>query len=68
METVKNTAQSIIANMTPLPKTYKAAVFESKGAKLTIKDIDLELPEAGQVLVKVSATGVCHSDAAVQAG
>lgn len=54
--------------MPSLPKTYKAAVFESKDAKLTIKDIDLKEPEKGQVLVKVLATGVCHSDAAVGAG
>lgn len=54
--------------MSSLPKTYKAAVFESKDSKLTIKDIELKQPERGQVLVKVLATGVCHSDAGVQAG
>ena len=51
-----------------LPETYKAAVFESKGAPLTIKDLPLELPKAGEVLVKVLATGICHSDALVQQG
>lgn len=46
-----------------LPKTYKAASFESKGAeKLTLKDVDLKQPEKGQILVKVLACGVCHSD------
>jgi D-arabinose 1-dehydrogenase-like Zn-dependent alcohol dehydrogenase len=51
-----------------LPKTYKAASFEKKDDKLTLKDVELKLPEPGQVLVKVLATGVCHSDCAVQAG
>ncbi|KAI9783234.1 MAG: hypothetical protein M1839_004074 [Geoglossum umbratile] len=51
-----------------LPKTYKAAVFESKGAPLVIKDLPLELPKAGEVLVKVLASGVCHSDVMVQNG
>jgi len=51
-----------------LPKTFKAAVFEKADAPLTIKDIPLELPKQGEILVKVLASGVCHSDAMVQAG
>lgn len=51
-----------------LPRSYKAAVFESAGAPLTIKDVPLEEPKPGQVLIKVLATGVCRSDAAVQEG
>lgn len=51
-----------------LPETYKAAVFESKGAPLTFKQVKLELPKPGEVLVKVLACGVCHSDAVVQQG
>src|SRR4051812_7408709 len=51
-----------------LPKTYKAAVFESTGAPLTLKDLPLKMPKPGQVLVKVIATGVCHSDSLVQQG
>jgi len=54
--------------MPSLPKTYKAAVFEKKNAPFTIKDVELKLPKAGEVLVKVIATGVCHSDAGAQAG
>lgn len=52
--------------MTPLPKTYKAAVFEEKGKPLVIKDIELKKPEDGQILVKVIACGVCHSDTMAQ--
>lgn len=52
--------------MPELPKEYKAAVFEAKGAPLTFKQVKLEKPKDGEVLVKVLACGVCHSDAAVQ--
>jgi len=51
-----------------LPSEYKAAVFESKGQPLTFKQLKLELPKPGEVLVKVLACGVCHSDNAVQHG
>jgi D-arabinose 1-dehydrogenase-like Zn-dependent alcohol dehydrogenase len=51
-----------------LPQEYKTAVFESKGAPLTFKQVKLELPKDGEVLVKVLACGVCHSDAVVQQG
>jgi Zn-dependent alcohol dehydrogenase len=32
-----------------LPQEYKVAVFESKGAPLTIKKVKLELPKEGEV-------------------
>ncbi|KAI9770395.1 MAG: hypothetical protein M1840_003281 [Geoglossum simile] len=51
-----------------LPKTYKAAVFESKDAPLVLRDLPLEPPKAGEVLVKALATGVCHSDVVAQKG
>ena len=54
--------------MAPLPKTYKAAVLEKKDASFTLKDVELKLPSSGEVLVKVLACGVCHSDAGVQSG
>ena len=54
--------------MTELPKTYKAAVFEAKDEKLALRDIELKKPEPGFVLVKVLATGICHSDRIVQSG
>jgi len=40
--------------MPSLPKTYKAAVLEKPNAPFVIQDRELKLPEAGQVLVKVS--------------
>lgn len=51
-----------------LPKTYKALVVKSAGAPLELIDVDLKHPEAGQVLVKVLACGVCHSDVGMQQG
>ncbi|KAK0630217.1 chaperonin 10-like protein [Bombardia bombarda] len=51
-----------------LPKTYKAAVFPRAGAPLEIWDVPLKQPGRGQVLVKVLACGVCHTDAFIQSG
>lgn len=50
------------------PKTCKAAVISEIGAKLEVKDVDVPEPQAGEVLIKVAACGVCHSDSAVQEG
>lgn len=51
-----------------LPTTYKAAVFESKGTKLALRDVVLQQPGPGYILVKVLACGICHSDLFVQQG
>ena len=40
----------------------KAAVLEKFGAPLTVRDIDLAEPKAGEVLVRLVACGVCHTD------
>lgn len=66
--TVQSISNTFASTMVSLPKTYKAATFEKKGEGLTVKDVELKHPSNGQVLVKVLATGVCHSDAGVQAG
>ena len=50
-----------------IPKTFKAAVFKSKGESLVFEDRPTPQPKQGELLVKVLATGVCHSDAIVQA-
>ena len=46
----------------------KAAVAWKAGAPLSIEEIDLELPKKGEVLVKIIATGVCHTDAFTLSG
>jgi len=40
----------------------KAAVAWKSGAPLTIETVDLEGPKAGEVLVEIKATGICHTD------
>ena len=40
----------------------KAAVLYGVGQPLRIENVDIDTPQAGEVLVKTSATGVCHSD------
>ena len=42
--------------------TMKAAVLESFGQPLAIKHLPIPVAEAGQVLVRVAASGVCHTD------
>lgn len=46
----------------------KAAVAWKAGAPLSIEEVDLELPKKGEVLVKIVATGVCHTDAFTLSG
>ena len=40
----------------------KAAVFYEPHVPLTVEEIDLEGPKAGEVLVDLVGAGVCHSD------
>jgi len=42
-------------------KTRAAVAFQA-GKPLEIVEVDLEGPKAGEVLVEVKATGVCHTD------
>ena len=46
----------------------KAAVAWEAGKPLTIEEIDIEGPKAGEVLVRMVATGVCHTDAYTLSG
>ena len=41
----------------------KAAVTHCKGKNFKIEDVELALPKQNEVLVKIIATGVCHTDA-----
>ena len=43
-------------------KTRAAVAFEAK-KPLEIIELDLEGPKAGEVLVEIMATGICHTDA-----
>ncbi len=46
----------------------KAAVAYEAGQPLTIEDVDLDGPRAGEVLVEIKATGVCHTDEFTRSG
>ncbi|CAJ2505541.1 Uu.00g129350.m01.CDS01 [Anthostomella pinea] len=45
-----------------LPKTYKQAVFEEAGQPLQLRDVPMKQPGSNEILVKVQACGVCHTD------
>ena len=40
----------------------RAAVLEATGEPLVLEELQLEAPQAGEVLVRLHASGVCHSD------
>lgn len=46
----------------------KAAVAWAAGEPLSIEEVDVMMPKAGEVLVKIVATGVCHTDAFTLSG
>jgi len=45
-----------------MTKTMKAAVLHKTGTKLAIEKLPIPEPGPGDILVKVTACGVCHSD------
>lgn len=46
----------------------RAAVAFAAGKPLEVIDVDLEGPQAGEVLVEMMATGICHTDAFTLSG
>ena len=46
----------------------KAAVIFEKSGKFSLESLDLSAPNDDEVLVKVVATGICHTDLAARAG
>jgi len=46
----------------------RAAVAWQAGKPLSIEEVDLAGPQAGEVLVRIVATGVCHTDAFTLSG
>src|SRR5712692_6234453 len=43
-------------------RTVKAAVVHALAQDMVVEDLDIEDPRAGEVLVRMVATGVCHTD------
>ena len=46
----------------------RAAVAWEAGQPLTVEEIDLDGPKSGEVLMRIVATGVCHTDAYTLSG
>jgi S-(hydroxymethyl)glutathione dehydrogenase/alcohol dehydrogenase len=46
----------------------RAAVAWKAGEPLTIETVDLDGPRAGEVLVEIKATGICHTDEFTRSG
>jgi aryl-alcohol dehydrogenase len=48
--------------------TTRAAVVEKPGAAFTVQEVTLDEPRADEVLVRMVAAGLCHTDLGVRAG
>jgi S-(hydroxymethyl)glutathione dehydrogenase / alcohol dehydrogenase len=46
----------------------RAALARAAGSPLEITEVDLEGPKAGEALVEIKATGICHTDAFTLSG
>src|SRR5437762_3132582 len=46
----------------------RAAVAHKAGAPLSIETVQLQGPKAGEVLVEIKATGICHTDEFTRSG
>jgi S-(hydroxymethyl)glutathione dehydrogenase/alcohol dehydrogenase len=46
----------------------RAALARAAGAPLEVTEVNLEGPKAGEVLVEVKATGICHTDEFTRSG
>lgn len=51
-----------------MERTMKAAVVRKFGQPLTIEEVPLPRPGAGQIVVAIMASGVCHTDLHAAAG
>ncbi|HEY8568756.1 S-(hydroxymethyl)glutathione dehydrogenase/class III alcohol dehydrogenase [Microbulbifer sp.] len=54
--------------MSAKPIKCKAAVAWKAGAPLSIEEVEVAPPKAGEVRIKLIATGVCHTDAFTLSG
>ncbi len=48
--------------------SIRAAVLHEFGQPLTVQELELDPPKTGEVLVRMAASGVCHSDLHVAQG
>jgi len=52
----------LVPALEALPATMRAAVFTAGGAPLEMREIARPSPGPGEILVRVAACGVCHTD------
>jgi S-(hydroxymethyl)glutathione dehydrogenase / alcohol dehydrogenase len=60
--------QHLIYSFKEINMKSKAAVAWAPKQLLSIEEIDVEGPKEGEVLLKVHASGVCHTDAFTLSG
>jgi S-(hydroxymethyl)glutathione dehydrogenase/alcohol dehydrogenase len=46
----------------------KAAIAWGPNQPLSVEEVDVMMPKKGEVMVKITATGVCHTDAFTLSG
>jgi len=59
---ISYTSENPLYDFKELLMKTRAAVAWKAQAPLTIEEVDLQGPQAGEVLVEVKATGICHTD------
>ena len=62
------TTNDTLATPPSIPPTMQAAVLRDHAKGLEIETLRTPRPEAGEVLIKVAACGLCHSDLHVIGG
>jgi Zn-dependent alcohol dehydrogenase len=55
-------ADGLALQSTPAVRKARAALARTQQAPLTLEDIDIAGPRADEVLVRMVATGICHTD------
>ena len=45
-----------------MARTMKAAVVRQLGRPLAIEEVPVPEPKENQILVRIAATGICHTD------
>jgi S-(hydroxymethyl)glutathione dehydrogenase/alcohol dehydrogenase len=56
-----------LTNLGEIVKT-KAAILRARNTPWSVEEIELDPPKAGEVLVKIVASGMCHSDEHLMTG
>jgi aryl-alcohol dehydrogenase len=51
-----------------MPQTTTAALVETAGAQFSLAEVELDDPRPDEVIVRITAAGICHTDLGVAAG